>query len=157
MKLAPCAISVVCPVCKGTLITPGSERSPEEGSYIIDGKTSSFLPCGKCGATGKISSIVLAPVGYDGVSEVEWPGDKCVALLHGCEVLEKVCASHVKAVSNLEPGHCAECRWWDKPEAGEHKAECKYSTSQMYDCADWSCKPMFYKDFGCIHFERREG
>jgi hypothetical protein len=63
MKLKPCVVRVKCPVCEG-----------QHDAVDINGELSGNV-CGVCGNRGELFSVVLAPVGYDGVSEVDFNSD----------------------------------------------------------------------------------
>jgi DnaJ-class molecular chaperone len=56
MKLKPTVISAKCPACNG------SGHINNNGSYFR---------CTHCDGRGVFNSVVLAPIGYDGVSEIE--------------------------------------------------------------------------------------
>ena len=77
MKLKPCIAKAPCSSCNGT-----------KGVYLVDVKYTEdvleaikagkgmWQPCKDCNGTGVIKGIVLAPVGYDGVSEVDLPTEE---------------------------------------------------------------------------------
>ena len=148
MKLKPFAVSVECPVCKGSgqrMKTPTQAATGEVWSSEAYNRGYVMVACETCSSTGKIAGPLLAPSSWDGKSEFEWPGDKCIALLYGCEVLERVCAAEVKAFANPEPGHCGDCKW--------------YGSDQKCDniSVPFIRQSILVKDFGCTYHERKEG
>jgi hypothetical protein len=139
VRLVPTAISVVCPVCKGSGKAPIGTRNP-----LIP------YPCEYCRGVGKVHGT-LAPVGYDGVSAVEWPESECERI----PIRYAVVRPNIECKILPESGHCAECRWWN-----DMGCRCLNPQNEhLVEDDEWGniAHVGFDKDFGCIHFERREG
>ena len=141
MKLKPFAVKVACPVCKG-----------EGGKF---NQHAGVLVCYACKGDGGTKGIILAPVDWDGVSEIEWPDspDKHAGVFPPtAEYLRQ----QRKGEASLQPmkcGHCGECKWcseysYDKNQTHNKFGNCEHKTASFIAVHGVS------KDFfGCIYFE----
>ena len=146
MKLTPTLISLTCPRCKGEC---GFKFYPENANETM-GEIYQFITCTKCGGKGKFTNVVLAPVGYDGTSEIE--------------IMElSVGYFNNQEKSGVAVGRCSACKWWGShTDEGDEKRECqrkrngilKHYGTPMFDYLD--IPPLFYATFGCIHWESKE-
>ena len=144
MKLKPFAVTVECPVCNGNW----GRKLITEGGIML-----SKCPCPSCNE-GKITGVILAPTDWDGVSEIECPPKQKVepGTITGVTLVD-----NGKTFVKMEPGHCRDCRWWDKCDDSKEKRECGNpltvtGTRKMFDYLDYG--PFFYADFGCIYWEK---
>ena len=138
MKLKHCIAKVNCSSCNGN-----------KGVYLVDVKYTDdvlraveqgkgvWQPCKDCNGTGVIKGVVLAPVGYDGVSEVDWPNGEIRTV------------SLYNQPHAFIHGHCKDCKYCKGIPVVGDSAEC------VNEKVHYQAEKYFMGDFGCIHWEGR--